>query len=524
MSFVLAPAAPTTPEPPAPSSTNDARSESDRSSTFGPALSNARERLSSTQGRRADAMDHRSSVRGPSERSTRPDRPDLPAADLNSNRPTRSATTDSNVEARTDRPVDEAADEVATSDEPATASLGEVTTEAPIDPNVATVGSLAIAANTLPSVTEAAVDGDASIDLTVDEVPEPGPSTRLAEMDATVIADGVTNVDIEAMAGQADATRTEVAEMGRQAALTSLEQVSDADLGLADRIRPAPTEEAAGPTVLADSATRSDPFGGTPSEQSVENAGVQGRSGEINPEIDPGRDSAEASTDGIAEDTPEGMPVQGTVVEVDGVERLTQQTSIGTVTRTDAPDSVVVAAREAGIAPDNVRAGPTSTTPAAAPLPEAEANLWEDVRSAFDRIRSTGDGQEVRMRLRPAELGELLVQVRTQGDHVSVRLVASSAGAQQTLIDDRLRLAAELARAGFDEGSVDIGQSNTGDTSQRGDDNGNRGETHRQPLGMMAGTDHLDAGRDIFERREPIRTDSGFRPGRTAQSTINLTL
>ncbi len=127
----------------------------------------------------------------------------------------------------------------------------------------------------------------------------------------------------------------------------------------------------------------------------------------------------------------------------------------------DGFDSAVAAARQeartAGVAPTPSQVSAPDLAPTPGPLASAEGSLWDDVRLAFDRIRSSADGQEVRIRLRPAELGELVVQVRTNGDQVSVRLTASSAAAHQTLLDDRLRLATELAKAGFDEGSVDIG-------------------------------------------------------------------
>ena len=96
------------------------------------------------------------------------------------------------------------------------------------------------------------------------------------------------------------------------------------------------------------------------------------------------------------------------------------------------------------------------------PADTAADELWAQVQRALHRVRTGPDGAELRLRLHPAELGELLVQVRTQGDQLAVRLVASSTAAQQTLLADQQRLAAELAEAGFAEGSVDIGQSGTG--------------------------------------------------------------
>lgn len=192
--------------------------------------------------------------------------------------------------------------------------------------------------------------------------------------------------------------------------------------------------------------------------------------------------------------------------------------AVASTSSSQRSDTVVVLANEAGV--ESIR--PVSTpaaTPTPGPLESAQGNLWEDVRLAFDRIRSSGDVQEVRIRLRPAELGELMVQVKTQGDHVAVRLIASSSAAQQTLIDDRLRLATELARAGFDEGSVDISQHESGSPA-----NGDQGPSDRRDGRTVAEPDSEIDGRPAFERRDPIRTESVFRPGRHAYSTINLTL
>lgn len=162
--------------------------------------------------------------------------------------------------------------------------------------------------------------------------------------------------------------------------------------------------------------------------------------------------------------------------------------------------------------------------PSAGPLGATEEGLWEDVRLAFGRIRSSENGQEVRIRLRPAELGELVVHVRTNGEHVSVKLTASSAAAQQMLADDRLRLAEELARAGFDEGLVDIathdGDNSFGDARHRR----NADDAEDTGRGALANTPGVSSGRSDFEEREPIRTQAAFRAGRNAYSTINLTL
>jgi flagellar hook-length control protein FliK len=99
---------------------------------------------------------------------------------------------------------------------------------------------------------------------------------------------------------------------------------------------------------------------------------------------------------------------------------------------------------------------------------DVEAQLWDQVQQALGRVRASENGQELRMRLRPADLGELLIQVHTRGDHVSVRLATTNDGARQALLDDQARLAEELANAGFQGASVDVRQENDGgDRSER---------------------------------------------------------
>lgn len=524
MSFIVTPAAAAAPDVPTLRAANDAGSASERSSTFGPALSDARQRLANPDARRPDPVERSDRPEDPSrgepaERSESP-RSESPRSD--SQRPEAADAAASDDTSVDHGQNDVAGDEVAVAPSSSTADAAHTVDESSEADEAAMAAALLAAGGALP-------EADPVIDLTTDapmtsEPAEETPDVETAgEVDTSVITDGVTEVDIEAITGSTgEEAAPEVAEMGRQAALTSLEQVSDADLSLADRIRPATTEEVAGPSISLDEADRADPFSQLPGDETAAEAPLQGRIDEAN------TTRAEAvNTPTTSEEAPDTAGVDGPSVQPDTVDRPVQQAAINTVAQSDNPDAVVVLAREAAAPTESVKAA-VATSPQSTPTlpPTVEANLWEDVRSAFDRVRSTGDGQELLMRLRPAELGELLVQVRTQGDHVSVRLVTSSAAAQQTLVDDRLRLAAELARAGFDEGSVDIGQSNTGDANQRGDQNGDGSDADRtgQPFGTATGLGGIGTTRDVFERRDPIRTESGFRPGRTAQSTINLTL
>ena len=551
MTFILTPPAPTGSEVPGFAPSGDARSQSDRSQsdrsqsdrgvTFGPKLSEARQRLAAPDSRRTEPS-NRQPDRG--ERTDRPEGADRSDRADRPDRADRARRTDEGARAdRSDRParpsdqppraddadapalpsVDEPAEDEAAVEESMATAHSPMLTEAASAPTAPLAANLAMAATLHPTAKGAAGDGDPSTDPTVEAVAAPDPIIGVTEVVANVIADGVPSEEFEAMtAAVTDNVDADVAEMGRHAALTSLDQVRDVNLGSADRIRPPTAEVVDGPTVLADDANGAGPFAEVQASEASLATPVQGRIDETNTER---VGVSEAAAETAEAETTDAAMVEAPTVEGDVIDQPVQQTAIRTVARTDTPDSAVVLAREATAAADSVRAAPAPAAAATTPAPvnDAEVNLWDDVRSAFDRIRSTGDGQEVRIRLRPAELGELLVQVRTRGDHVSVRLVASSAAAHQTLMDDRLRLASELARAGFDEGSVDIGQHDAGDSSRHG---GERGDADRsgRPLDNAVGLDGVGPTRDIFERRAPIRIDSGFRPGRNALSTINLTL
>lgn len=552
MTLIITPAVSAAPEAPSFAPANDARSQPHRAATFGPALSDARDRLAAPDARRSDSPDRRPSR---AERSAPPaDRPGASRPDAaNQGAVVDETSENADVdlegaegsalesiapeETAPEEPVtEEAAPEEAVTDDQARedsaalrdgapASLVSVS-PAPVSHAPMAVAT-AVAATLLPTAKGTAGDDDPSIDVVIEEVVSPDSAREVPATELTVIDDGVTSVDIGTITSPVVSERNaDAGETDRQVALTSLENVSDVNLERADRIQTATTEEVAGPAISTDDATRADPVTELQRGEAAPQAPIHGRVQEPHTGRPNGTEvSADASSDEAPADIGTVTADQPTI-EAGLPDRPVQQTAINTVNRSDSPESVVVLAREAAPATDTAKPAPTSAAQTTGPMQTAEANLWEDVRSAFDRIRSTGDGQEVRIRLRPAELGELLVQIRTQGDHVAVRLVASSAAAQQTLVDDRQRLAAELARAGFEEGSVDISQQNAGESGSHRGETGDDSNADR-PGGSVRtinGADGLATTREIFERREPIRTDSGFRPGRSVQSTINLTL
>lgn len=416
--------------------------------------------------------------------------------------------------------------------------------------NAPSATTLAMVATLHPTAKGTTGESDPSTDRPVEEVATPDATTDVAEADA--MADGATSdrlideapatqaTDAHATATQVPATQATDADAVETAATAGIVaqpsaqtsgQVDAFTQAIVDGPRAGSAEQVVGAALAAeDTQAAALDTDRMPSEAA---AAISNDGADDSHRLDaieaPRLDAPMGSADAAADESPIDGVADGPAEEAAAaavVDRPAAQVAAPSVNRSNNPDSVVVLAREVTAATEAGRTAPTTPPPTSGPMAEAEANLWEDVRSAFDRIRSTGDGQEVRIRLRPAELGELLVQVRTQGEHVSVKLVASSAAAQQTLVDDRLRLAAELARAGFEEGSVDIGHQEAGD-SNRGDadrGDGRGADRSAQSLRTVAGLDRADGTRQPLERRAPIRTESGFRPGRTAFSTINLTL
>lgn len=167
-------------------------------------------------------------------------------------------------------------------------------------------------------------------------------------------------------------------------------------------------------------------------------------------------------------------------------------------------DGAVATTRQVDAAPaaEAVAPPPTSDGP--------DEALWGQVQRALNRVRAEAHGQELTVRLNPAELGELILKVRTQGDEVTVRLVATSATSHQALLGDRQRLATELHNAGFNDGFVDISHQdlNSGDSSHESDPSSQERSDHTHLIAPNVG------------RRPTAAVQFGQRGG----SSINLSL
>jgi len=107
--------------------------------------------------------------------------------------------------------------------------------------------------------------------------------------------------------------------------------------------------------------------------------------------------------------------------------------------------------------------GPTSTQAgqqAQAPLADGEAGdpLWLQVRRAMGSLRTLQNGeQQMTIRLRPAELGSVMVRVNTGENGTTVSLIADSAVAATQLTQQRQQLISELEQGGLAGVAVDVG-------------------------------------------------------------------
>lgn len=190
---------------------------------------------------------------------------------------------------------------------------------------------------------------------------------------------------------------------------------------------------------------------------------------------------------------------------------------------TSAAGSVTTTAGSVTNAEPATTAGDHSTVDASSVDVDLDG-AWDPIRQIMSRVRATGDGHDLRLRLHPADLGEVAVQVRTQGGELTVSVVTSTAAARDALQADRNLLLDELADAGFEGDRVDV--------SLRGGDEGGDGAGERAPAGR--GRDDRGGASD------PVIGDRGpdaLRPGRRSlgdalvvptlgrrDATVNLTL
>ena len=183
--------------------------------------------------------------------------------------------------------------------------------------------------------------------------------------------------------------------------------------------------------------------------------------------------SSEADQTGLMKAAPEVASVvsagaeQFTTVMTNGAERVSSMasgaetasiTAIGGagVRVTGEPVAVTGSSATLGTA-----AGPDEATDAGDPI-------WRQVRRALGSLRATPSGeQQITIRLRPAELGSVLVRISTGESGTAVVLVADSAAAASQLQQQRQLLVSELEEGGLVGIAVDVATG--GETGQSQD-------------------------------------------------------
>ncbi len=146
---------------------------------------------------------------------------------------------------------------------------------------------------------------------------------------------------------------------------------------------------------------------------------------------------------------------------------------------------------------EGTRSRSTVTTPAATqaqgPVVDGDASdpLWLQVRRAMSSVRSLANGdQQVTVRLRPAELGSVVVRINTNDQGTVVSLVADSAVAATQLNQQRQLLVSELEQGGLTSVAVDVGTGETLADAQtdRSDDESDDGVGSQAGAAAIAGS------------------------------------
>jgi len=127
-----------------------------------------------------------------------------------------------------------------------------------------------------------------------------------------------------------------------------------------------------------------------------------------------------------------------------------------------------------------------NTTPASQPA--VPPPVEQVARTVIDQI--TRGGGEARVHLHPAELGEVLIRVRTDGDRVQVEVHAARIDAQQLLRDHTQDLSNLLGNRGLNLSDVNIGFGGHGAGSageNAGGFAGNTGQARAGDFGALMG-------------------------------------
>ena len=104
--------------------------------------------------------------------------------------------------------------------------------------------------------------------------------------------------------------------------------------------------------------------------------------------------------------------------------------------------------------------------------------LWRQIRRALGSLRTTPTGeQQLTIRLRPAELGSVVVRINSGDAGTAVSLVTESSAAANQLNQQRQQLIRDLQDGGLVDVNVDIGSDADTDRTQTGQSDGDADRT-----------------------------------------------
>jgi ribonuclease E len=188
----------------------------------------------------------------------------------------------------------------------------------------------------------------------------------------------------------------------------------------------------------------------------------------------------------------------------------TTSSATAAVSRVDGPQASSTSRTTAPAA-----AGATSDTGAVVDGDPGDP-LWMQVRRAMNSLRALENGdQQVTIRLRPAELGSVMVRVAAGETQTVVSLVADSAVAASQLAQQRQQLIDELEQSGMLGVAVDVGtdsgadSQNSADASGDGDEPGTSGNVTNGVSALTGAARTADGLLGIGRSRGPGRSGAG---------------
>ncbi len=292
-------------------------------------------------------------------------------------------------------------------------------------------GALAseIAEATVPTVDTAAetpTDGDElATSVSAEQIPQTTMATAADAAETTTAAQATTTAEAPTAAETAAATVT-VDEPEPSIEEATLELHADGDAAPV-----APTPTAAGAGLTAGDAEVAD---GAPMQAQADAAPIAS-----------GADPLTADAAPTPESTNQPRPAT--------------PVTVAPVGSTQATVEVAAARAEQVASPAGAQQASAAATPEGADAPE----LWRQVQRAVGSLRTNADGdQQMTIRLRPAELGAVIVRVIANETGTNVSVVAETSAAANQLSQQRQQLTSELESSGLRGVSVDIG-AETGD-------------------------------------------------------------